>query len=293
MSILLRNLWNTSSRHVHEPVPSGPDFDNHRVPRLSRAADPGGFAEWCSTLRHALQGGVGQTRRGGGVRWYGHLEGELPIPELPRGGDRPVHRVQAGANLCETAARLRPDEHVLVSGSLRVDLDSRDRVVQPCAHGAVRVMVERVHVWILKARVRLLAVPALPDRRRALLDRVEPGRVLLAQQQGVGVVEMNARQSPKWKPESRIRSSPASRRMYSTHARMLSYCDSRMRVSPYARYTVHGMITLASAQPVEPPPSAWPRDSTSGITWGTLPLAFWSAARSASHFVKKPATSKL
>src|SRR5207245_719462 len=58
---------------------------------------------------------------------------------------------------------------------------------------AVRVMVERVHLWILKARVRLLAVPALPDRRRAPLDRVEPGRVLLAQQQGVGVVEMPAR----------------------------------------------------------------------------------------------------
>src|SRR2546430_5611293 len=53
------------------------------------------------------------------------------------------------------------------------------------------------------------------------------------------------------------------------------------------------MMTLASAQPVEPPPSAWPRDSTSGITWGTLPLAFWSAARSASHLVKNPATSKL
>src|SRR5206468_8352587 len=60
-------------------------------------------------------------------------------------------------------------------------------------YGAVRVMVERVHLWILKARVRLLAVPALPDRRRAPLDRVEPGRVLLAQQQGVGVVEMLAR----------------------------------------------------------------------------------------------------
>src|SRR2546430_6579522 len=52
-------------------------------------------------------------------------------------------------------------------------------------------------------------------------------------------------------------------------------------------------MTLASAQPVEPPPSAWPRESTSGITWGTLPLAFWSAARSASHLVKKPATSML
>src|SRR2546430_10728458 len=86
-----------------------------------------------------------------------------------------------------------PDEHVLVSGSLRIDLDAGDRIVQPRAHGAVRVMVERVHVWILKARVRLLAVPALPDRRRALLDRVEPGRLLLAQQQGVGVVEMPAR----------------------------------------------------------------------------------------------------
>src|SRR2546430_11912838 len=44
-----------------------------------------------------------------------------------------------------------PDEHVLVSGSLRIELDAGDRIVQPRAHGAVRVMVERVHVWILKA----------------------------------------------------------------------------------------------------------------------------------------------
>src|SRR2546422_67762 len=190
---MLQGSRNASSQHVHKPVMSRPDFDDGRVSRLSRAADPGGLAEWCPTLRHAIERGAGQARRGGGVRRYGHLEGKLPVPDLPRGGDRPVQRVQAGANVCETAARLRPDEDVLVAGVLRIDLDSRDRVVQPRAHGAVRVVVERVHPWILEGRVRLLAVPSLPDRRRALLDRVEPGRVLVAQQQGVGVVEIAAR----------------------------------------------------------------------------------------------------
>ncbi len=36
-----------------------------------------------------------------------------------------------------------------------------------------------------------------------------------------------------------------------------------------------------------------PRVSTSGITNGMAPLGFWSAARSPSHLVKKPATSML
>src|SRR5207302_6374150 len=159
-------LLHNGSSCVREPVLAGPDFDNHRVLRLSRAPDTSGGSERCATLRHLIKLGARQAHRGGGVRRDGHLEGELPVPDLPRGGDRTVHRVQAGAHVCETATRARPDENVLVPGSLRIDLDPRDRVVQPGAHGAVGVMVERVHLWILEARVRLLSVPALPDRRR-------------------------------------------------------------------------------------------------------------------------------
>ncbi len=64
-----------------------------------------------------------------------------------------------------------------------------------------------------------------------------------------------------------------------------------------------GMMTAASAQAAEPPAKPPPPRSpavpasgllrTSGTTKGTLPLAFWSAATSASHLVKKPATSML
>jgi hypothetical protein len=60
-----------------------------------------------------------------------------------------------------------------------------------------------------------------------------------------------------------------------------------------------GTIVATSAHAAEPPgkASAWPptsvRLSTFGTTWGTEPFSFWSAATSASHFVKNPATSML
>ena len=51
-------------------------------------------------------------------------------------------------------------------------------------------MIERIHPCILEGPVRLLAVPALPDRGGALLHGIEPGRVLLAVEQEVGLVEV-------------------------------------------------------------------------------------------------------
>ena len=81
--------------------------------------------------------------------------------------------------------------------------------------------------------------------------------------------------------------------MYSTQAFMLGYCRSRSRASPYTTYIVQGMITAASAQAAEPPANAAAELSTSGITCGTLPFGFWSAATSPSHLAKKPATSML
>ena len=53
------------------------------------------------------------------------------------------------------------------------------------------------------------------------------------------------------------------------------------------------MIVAASAQAAEPPENLPSWLSTSGTTKGTLPSGLWSAATSASHFVKKPATSML
>ena len=61
-----------------------------------------------------------------------------------------------------------------------------------------------------------------------------------------------------------------------------------------------GTIVATSAQAAEPPGNELSssalmsvRERTFGTTWGTEPFAFWSAATSASHFVKKPATSML
>src|SRR5690606_37478172 len=62
--------------------------------------------------------------------------------------------------------------------------------VHPIADRAVGVVVERIHAVVLKAAIRFDAVPALPDRCRALFDGVEPGWIRLLQKQRVGGVQM-------------------------------------------------------------------------------------------------------
>ena len=49
-------------------------------------------------------------------------------------------------------------------------------------------MVEAVHAHRTKTRRLHVAVPTLPDRRRALIDGIEPARVLVLEQERVGDV---------------------------------------------------------------------------------------------------------
>src|SRR5215204_2622879 len=71
---------------------------------------------------------------------------------------------------------------------------------------------------------------------------------------------------------------------------MLGYCVSNIFLSPYTWYIVHGAMVLTSPQPAEVPLLFF---NTSGITKGTCPSGYWSAARSFSHLVKKADTSML
>ena len=80
------------------------------------------------------------------------------------------------------------DEDVLVGGAPGVDPDAGHVLVQPLSDRAERVVVEGVHQRGLEAVLLRPAVPALPDRGRAVADRVAPRREALVEQEAVGDV---------------------------------------------------------------------------------------------------------
>ncbi|MNN83081.1 hypothetical protein D3C81_2000900 [compost metagenome] len=57
--------------------------------------------------------------------------------------------------------------------------------VHPLGNRPVRIMVEGIHPHIPKALLRGIRVPALPYGGRPILDRIQPGRHLILQQQGI------------------------------------------------------------------------------------------------------------
>ena len=71
--------------------------------------------------------------------------------------------------------------------------DAADVLVEPLADGAERVVVERVHHRSLEAVRVGPAVPALPDRRRAVPDGVAPGGEGVVQQESVGDIVVAVR----------------------------------------------------------------------------------------------------
>ena len=91
------------------------------------------------------------------------------------------------AHVSERAGR-RGDHDVFVAGPLAVEPDAGHVLVEPLRDRAERVVVERVHHRGLEAVLLGPAVPALPDRGRAVADRVAPGRERLVEQEPVGDV---------------------------------------------------------------------------------------------------------
>ncbi len=79
---------------------------------------------------------------------------------------------------------------MLVAGPFRIDLDACHHPVHPVAYRAVRIVVEGIHARILKRAVGFDSVPALPYRRGAFLDGVEPGRIGVLEKQVIGHVQV-------------------------------------------------------------------------------------------------------
>ena len=84
----------------------------------------------------------------------------------------------------------RAQHEALEPGDFGVQLDSGDMTEQPFPDGAEGVMVEGVHLRIEEAFRLRPAVPAFPDGGGAVEDRIEPGRIIIAQKQPVSDVGM-------------------------------------------------------------------------------------------------------
>src|SRR3990172_1988086 len=154
-------------RLVGKPILPGTHLDDHGLAFLKSPPDPAGGVERPAAFGDLGPGCVGQADRRVRVGRDGDLEAELPVYEFPRRGAPAVQRLERGASIRGAAARLRLDADVLVAGLFRVGLEAGHDAVEPLADGPAGVVIERVHPRILKAAVRLDAVPAFPDRRRA------------------------------------------------------------------------------------------------------------------------------
>src|SRR5579871_4978587 len=117
-------------------------------------------------------GGVtgGNVNGSRGVGGDGHFPGERSIVELPVAGDGATERVVGGFRPGQPATGLRMHNDVLVARLVGIEINARDRLVQPLAHGAEGIVVEGVHAGVLKALLLGPAVPSLPDGGSAVLD---------------------------------------------------------------------------------------------------------------------------
>ena len=82
----------------------------------------------------------------------------------------------------------RSHDDVLEPWLRRVGGDARRRLPQPLAHTPVGIVVEAVHPLRSHALVGHVTVPALPDGGGAVVDGVEPTRVLPLEEQFIGDV---------------------------------------------------------------------------------------------------------
>ena len=87
---------------------------------------------------------------------------------------------------------MRREDEGTVSRFRRIVADSRHRREHPFQYRAVGVMVEGIHARVSESLVERVRVPAFPHGGCALVDRIEPGRITVLEQQGVGDVRAPA-----------------------------------------------------------------------------------------------------
>src|SRR5580692_3933715 len=131
--------------------------------------------------RGPAAGVADRARVGAGYADAGRDVGRKLRPErepvtrvLPAGRYRPADRLVGALCVAEAAAGMGPQDEPAEAGRPRGEVDPQDEAVEPLADGAERVVVEGVHPGGLEAVSGRPAVPALPDRGRALLDHVPP-----------------------------------------------------------------------------------------------------------------------
>ena len=109
-----------------------------------------------------------------GALRHGERVVDRPVRDRPCRLDTSGGRVVARPHEAERGQHGRLEDDAAEAGQLRVGPEARHRLEQPLADRAVGIVVVGVHVGVVDRAVGPDRVPALPDRRRAPLDLVEP-----------------------------------------------------------------------------------------------------------------------
>ena len=110
------------------------------------------------------------------------------VRPLPFAADAAMYGLVGHPRPVETAVGIRADAELPVAGRLRIK--TAQIAVHPLDDGAICIVIQAVHACIADTTVRQDGVPALPYRRRAHVDLVQPAREVLVQQQRIGRVRV-------------------------------------------------------------------------------------------------------
>ena len=138
-----------------------------------------------------LIGAAGESEGGGAAFRDGEFVFYFPASALPTTADSAIGSVIPAFRPRHLAGRigLRPEEEVLESGRGGIPVDAQRAGYEPLAHGPEGVVVERIHgVVPTEAPFFRVGIQTLPDRGRALGDRVQPTGISRLLEQPVGDV---------------------------------------------------------------------------------------------------------
>src|SRR5690349_5722376 len=106
------------------------------------------FKTWrqlLSTFCYTFQSSIRQLDCSGSIRRYFNSKVEAAIDELPIRRNTSVHRRVSCFDVSESAARMRPNQNMLVTRGKLIDVDSCYHFIHPITHRTIGVMVEGVH----------------------------------------------------------------------------------------------------------------------------------------------------
>ena len=133
---------------------------------------------------------VGRNRNCGGCVYRdGHLPIETVLFLCPGAPYFAIHRIQFGGGVSQSAPGTRVHEDMFVAGVIGIDIDAANGRIHPRANRAISVVVEGIHLRILKAFIVRPTVPAFPDRCRSPCDRIQPGGPGRLFEQGIGDIQ--------------------------------------------------------------------------------------------------------